>query len=190
MREALRYFNFVKKGTAHLDGEAKEKLASELMKLCRQHSVPFIVNDDIALAISIDADGVHVGQDDESVDEVRKKIGDKILGVSAHTMDEVAKAVKDGADYLGIGPVFPTDTKPDAKQPNGGILIRECRQAGIDIPIVGIGGITDENASFVIEAGSDGISLISAISMAESPENSSRLLRKAVDASLRKVLNS
>jgi thiamine-phosphate pyrophosphorylase len=117
--------------------------------------------------LELDADGVHIGQEDESVDMVRKKIGDKILGVSAHSIAEVDQAIKNGADYLGIGPIFPTSTKEDAKTAAGTKLIEELRSMGYSIPIVGIGGIKVENAQSVIQAGADGVSVITAISLAE-----------------------
>ncbi|WP_233569631.1 thiamine phosphate synthase [Falsibacillus albus] len=176
----ITLFQFREKGEGAKTGGEKEELARSLMQLCRNHGIPFIVNDDIDLAIAIDADGVHVGQDDEDVAAVRERIGDKILGVSAHTLKEVEEAIEDGADYLGIGPIFPTGTKPDAKKPQGDTLIRAVRKEKIDIPIVGIGGITAENASFVIQSGADGISLISAISQAASPKESSKQLLERI----------
>ncbi|WP_433748359.1 thiamine phosphate synthase [Falsibacillus pallidus] len=176
----ITLFQFREKGKGSLSGKAKEEFARDLMKLCRSHAIPFIVNDDVDLALAIDADGVHVGQDDEQADQVRNKIGDKILGVSAHSMDEVHKAIEYGADYLGVGPIFPTETKEDAKPPNGGVLIKEIRKAGISIPIVGIGGITAENAPTVLETGADGISLISAISHAKNPEKAALDLKRSL----------
>lgn len=89
--------------------------ARELRGLCRQYKVPFIVNDNVDIAIACKADGVHVGQEDLAAGEVRRRIGDEmILGVSVHTVEEARQAVRDGADYLGLGAVFPTSTKPDA----------------------------------------------------------------------------
>lgn len=87
------------------------RFAKELQTLCKEYSVPFIVNDDVELAIELDADGVHVGQDDEGITSVREKMGDKIIGVSAHTIEEARFAIENGADYLGVGPIFPTSTK-------------------------------------------------------------------------------
>ncbi|RDI48000.1 thiamine phosphate synthase [Falsibacillus pallidus] len=186
----ITMFQFREKGRGSLSDLAKEELARNLMKLCKIHSVPFIVNDDVDLALAIDANGVHVGQDDEKADQVRRKIGDKILGVSAHTMDEVRKAIEYGADYLGIGPIFPTESKEDAKPPNGGALIKEIRKAGISIPIVGIGGITAENAAAVMETGADGISLISAISHAKNPEKAALDLKLSLLSNNRRKSHS
>lgn len=82
-----------------------------MQALCKEYDVPFIVNDDVELAIELDADGVHVGQDDEGITSVREKMGDKIIGVSTHTIEEAHWAIENGADYLGVGPIFPTSTK-------------------------------------------------------------------------------
>ena len=92
------------------------RFAKELQTLCKEYSVPFIVNDDVELAIELDADGVHVGQDDEGITSVREKMGDKIIGVSAHTIKEARFAIENGADYLGVGPIFPTSTKKIRKR--------------------------------------------------------------------------
>ncbi|WP_376717942.1 thiamine phosphate synthase [Paenibacillus forsythiae] len=163
-------FQFREKGAGALTGEAKISLARELQGICRAHGVPFIVNDDIELAIELDADGVHVGQDDESARVLRERLGSrKIIGVSAHTPEEVRQAIEDGADYLGIGPVYPTSSKDDARPVQGTVLIHNLRTEGIAIPMVGIGGITAENASPVLAAGADGVSVISAIAGADDP---------------------
>lgn len=176
----ITLFQFREKGALALIGDKKVELAKELQQICIQHQIPFIVNDDIELAIALNADGVHIGQEDESVEEVRKKIGDKIIGVSVHSYEEAMDALAGGADYFGIGPVFPTKTKEDAKPSNGTRLIEELRERGLSIPIVGIGGITAENAATVIEAGADGVSVITAISHAESVTEGAKALRKNV----------
>lgn len=176
----ITIYQFREKGEGSLKETKKYELAKELQSLCRKHSVPFIVNDDIDLALELEADGVHIGQDDEPVEEVRKKIGNKILGVSAHSIEEVDHAIKNGADYLGVGPIFPTSTKEDAKAVQGTKLIEELRDKGYDIPIVGIGGIKIENAPLVIKAGADGVSVITAISLAENIEETTAQLRKKV----------
>ncbi|PRR98065.1 thiamine phosphate synthase [Bacillus sp. NMCN6] len=160
----ITMFQFREKGEGALQGEEKKQLARQLQMLCQEANVPFIVNDDVQLAIDLDADGVHVGQEDTNAEDVRQKIGDKILGVSTHNLDEVKQAMKDGADYVGMGPVYPTETKKDTRSIQGVSLITEVRRHGLHIPIVGIGGITYDNAAPVIQAGADGISIISAIS--------------------------
>jgi thiamine-phosphate pyrophosphorylase len=177
----ITLFQFREKGDGALVGNAKVELAKELQQLCRQHQIPFIINDDINLAIKLNADGVHIGQDDEPAEEVRKKIGhDKIIGVSVHSYEEAITALEGGADYFGIGPVFPTKTKEDAKPSNGTKLIEELRDREVSIPIVGIGGITADNAGSVIRAGADGVSVITAISHAHSVTEGANALRKSV----------
>ncbi|MEH7014827.1 thiamine phosphate synthase [Neobacillus niacini] len=176
----ITLFQFREKGTGALTDDKKVELAKELQKICREHQIPFIINDDIGLAIALNADGVHIGQEDEPIEEVRKKIGDKIIGVSVHSYDEAMTALEGGADYFGIGPVFPTKTKEDAKPSNGTKLIEELRDRGLSIPIVGIGGITAENAGSVIQAGADGVSVITAISHAPSVTVAAQALRKSV----------
>ncbi|MBV7504546.1 thiamine phosphate synthase [Bacillus sp. sid0103] len=177
----ITLFQFREKGEGALTGSKKYALAKELQTICRKHQVPFIVNDDIELAVAIDADGVHIGQDDETVKAVREKIGTtKILGVSVHSTEEAMAAVQAGADYFGIGPVFPTKTKADAKPSRGTTLIEKLRKDGCETPIVGIGGITIENARSVMNAGADGVSLITAISQADSPLEAARALRQNV----------
>lgn len=173
-------FQFREKGNGALTGEQKKDFAKKVQSICKKHGVPFIVNDDVNLAIELDADGVHIGQEDESADSVRKKIGNKILGVSAHNLEEVQAAIHAGADYVGIGPIFPTETKKDAREVQGTALLRLLRKKRIDIPAVGIGGINAKNAAQVVEAGADGVSVISAISMAASPLESTMLIKDAV----------
>jgi thiamine-phosphate pyrophosphorylase len=175
----ITLFQFREKGKGALTGVAKFQLAQQLQKICQKNGVPFIVNDDIDLAIALDADGVHIGQEDETAEIVRERIGKhKILGVSVHTIEEAQKAVRDGADYLGLGPIFPTQTKEDAKAVQGTNLIVALRNLGMDIPIVGIGGITPENAKSVISAGADGVSVITAITHAPSITDAAALLRR------------
>lgn len=175
----ITLFQYREKGAWALTGEEKWRLGKELQAICQKHHIPFIVNDDVDLAIELDADGVHIGQEDEPADLVRKKIGDKILGVSAHTIEEAQKAVVQGADYIGVGPIFSTNTKEDAKKPQGPKLIESMRKQGIDIPIVGIGGINIANADQVIASGADGISVISAICLADDVKESAAQLKKA-----------
>lgn len=165
----ITLFQFREKGSGALVGEQKYEFAKQLQAICQKRGIPFIVNDDVELALAIDADGVHIGQDDEDARVVREKIGDKILGVSAHNLAEAQAAAAAGADYIGVGPIYPTKSKADAKQAQGPGMIRLLRDNGIDIPIVGIGGITAENASEVMNAGADGVSVISAIASAPSP---------------------
>lgn len=173
-------FQFREKGTNALTGEKKRMLAAELQDVCRRQAIPFLVNDDIELAVKLEADGVHIGQEDAALSDVRKRLSGKIIGVSVHTMEEAIKAIDEGADYLGIGPVFPTATKADAQPVQGTKLIEEIRSAGLSIPIVGIGGIQAENAAQVVSSGADGVAVITAISQAASPKEAAAQLKKAI----------
>lgn len=112
------------------------------------------------------------------------KNGDKIIGVSTHTIEEARWAIENGADYLGVGPIFPTSTKKDTKAVQGTKGLAHFREQGITIPIVGIGGISIENTASVIEAGADGVSIISAISLAESAYESTKKLVEEVSKNL------
>lgn len=178
----ITMFQFREKGEKALQGEEKKQLARQIQALCQEANVPFIVNDDVQLAIDLDADGVHVGQEDTNAKDVRERIGNKILGVSTHNLDEVKQAMKDGADYVGMGPVYPTETKKDTRSVQGVSLITEVRRHGLQIPIVGIGGITYDNVAPVIQAGADGISIISAISQSADPKKAAEELKSLVVA--------
>ncbi|MFC4182129.1 thiamine phosphate synthase [Saccharococcus thermophilus] len=179
----ITLFQFREKGSGALVGEQKYELAKQLQHICREHGIPFIVNDDVELALALDADGVHIGQEDEDARIVRAKIGDKILGVSAHNLEEARAAMDAGADYIGVGPIYPTKSKEDAKKAQGPEIIRLLRRHGIAIPLVAIGGVTADNAGEVIAAGADGVSVISAIASASSPETAARQLVRAVQSS-------
>lgn len=159
----ITMFQFREKGLNCLHGKARYTLARSLQHVCRAHKIPFIVNDDVELALALNADGVHIGQEDDSVEDVRKKIGEKILGVSVHHVEEAKRAKNAGADYIGVGPMFHTSTKSDCRDVQGPSVIRSIRKAGIELPLVGIGGIHAGNASQVLRAGADGIAVISAI---------------------------
>jgi len=136
-------------------------LALEVKKLAEKYDVPLIINDRADIALAIDADGVHVGQEDLPAKVVRKMIGDdKILGVSVTNLEEAKKAVEDGADYLGVGAVFPTGTKEDASF-TGLELLREIREK-YSIPIVAIGGINEGNIE-KLNGLCDGAAIISGI---------------------------
>ncbi|GIO36462.1 thiamine-phosphate synthase [Paenibacillus antibioticophila] len=167
VREALAggatMVQYREKGDGSLTGEARIQLGLQLQELCREAGVPFIINDDVELALQLQADGVHIGQEDADAGWVRSGIGGGILGVSVHQLEEAERAVQQGADYLGIGPIYPTSSKPDAHAVHGLQILPGLRQAGIHLPLVGIGGITLERAGEVISAGADGIAVISAV---------------------------
>ncbi|WP_295589479.1 thiamine phosphate synthase [uncultured Methanobrevibacter sp.] len=150
-------------------------LALKVKEITTKYNVPLIINDRVDVALAIDAEGVHVGQSDMPCDVTRKLIGeDKILGVSAATIDEAKKAEKDGADYIGTGAVFPTVTKDDAPS----ITKQDLKDVvdSISIPVVAIGGITLENASQLKDTGIAGLSVVSAIMSAENPKKASQTL--------------
>ncbi len=160
--------------------------AWELRALCREAGVPFIVNDRLDVALAVDADGVHVGQDDMPAFLARKLIGpERILGVSVSTVKEALQAEQDGADYISASPVFSTPTKPDAPQPTGLEGLRAI-VATVRQPVVAIGGINASNAAQVIRAGAGGVAVVSAIVAAEDVESAARELRAVVEAAKKK----
>lgn len=145
-----------------LDGGAFLREAVEIRALCKEFGVPFVVNDDVDVALAADADGVHVGQDDMEAGDVRAKVGPgKIVGVSAQTVEQAVRAERRGADYLGVGAVFPTGSKADAVEVSRETLEAIC--AAVSIPVVAIGGITRENAATLAGTGICGVAVISAI---------------------------
>jgi len=159
------------------------ELGTELRALTRDAGVPLIVNDRIDLAAAVDADGVHLGDDDLPVSVARERLGpDAIVGRSVSTPSAAREAEAAGADYLGVGAVYGTDSKDTSpEQSNVGLdRIRAVREA-TDLPFVGIGGVTPENAAAVVEAGADGVAVISAITGADDPETATRDLAAAVD---------
>ncbi len=155
--------------------------ATELQEICRAHGIPFIVNDRVDVALAVDADGVHVGQDDMPAATARKLIGrDKILGVSAENVEQAQAAQADGADYIGASPIFSTPTKPDAPPPMGIQGLEQLAHA-VSIPVVAIGGINAANAASIIRAGASGIAVVSAIVSAEDVLAAARELRRIAD---------
>lgn len=134
----------------------------KLLDICHQHHIPLIINDNIDVMIEVQADGIHVGQNDMDARTVRDIIGPgKILGVSVRTVQQALKAQKDGADYLGVGSVFVTQTKGDAKKVDIQTLKDICQ--AVDIPVLAIGGISHENILELKESGIDGVAVVSAI---------------------------
>lgn len=145
-----------------------ERETAELKTLCEKYRVPFVVNDNVQIALDIDADGVHVGQSDIRGRDIRSIIGpDKILGISAGTVEEALEAEKAGADYIGVGAVFGTSTKKDARNLTLEKLKEIC--TAVQIPAVAIGGINKNNIKELEGSGVDGIAVISAIFGAEDP---------------------
>ena len=138
------------------------KEAKQISTLCKEHKVPFIVNDNVNIAIACKADGIHIGQEDMELTNVRKLVGeDMIIGVSAHTVEEAIKAQEGGADYIGIGAVFATSTKTDVDVLSFETLKSICE--AVDIPTVAIGGIKKDNICKLKGSGIDGVAVVSAI---------------------------
>lgn len=153
---------FVQLREKNLDREDFLAEAKEIQKLCREYGVPFVINDEVSIAKDIDADGVHVGQSDMEAMDVRKILGpDKILGVSAQTVEQAVIAEKHGADYLGVGAVFTTGSKDDADDVSHETLKAICE--AVSIPVIAIGGITKDNVIELAGSGICGVAVISAI---------------------------
>lgn len=164
------------------DDEAFLDMSRRIGLIARGASIPFIVNDRVDLALILDADGVHVGQEDTEPHRARAMIGpDRILGVTAGTVDEALRAVAAGADYLGVGDVFGTGTKKKETGPIGPEGLAEIVRA-VSVPVVAIGGVTAENAPLAIRAGASGVSVISAVLFQEDPRSAARELLAAVRA--------
>ena len=160
-----------------LEAEAFLQEAIALSALCRQQGVPFFINDNVEIAIKCHADGVHVGQEDMKAAQVRQLVGkDMVIGVSVHTVDEALDAVKNGADYLGVGAMFSTSTKSDADVLSMETLREIC--AAVDVPVVAIGGIGKDNIAQLAGTGVDGVALVNAIFACEDIEGECRLLRR------------
>ncbi len=154
--------SFVQLREKELGQEAFLQEAIEIQKLCRNYHVPFVINDNVEIARSIDADGVHVGQSDMEAGNVRALIGEnKILGVSAQTVEQAVLAEKRGADYLGVGAVFHTGSKADASEVSFETLKAICE--AVKIPVIAIGGISRDNVLSLGGSGICGIAVISAI---------------------------
>lgn len=160
-----------------LDEEEFLEEAMEMKRLCAGYQVPFIVNDNVEIAIKCKADGIHVGQKDMEAGNVRALVGEgMIIGVSAQTPEQAMAAEKAGADYLGVGAVFSTSTKPDAIDVSHETLKKICET--VSIPVVAIGGISKKNMQELSGSGADGAALVSAIFSAEDIEQECRELRR------------
>ena len=160
-----------------LDTEAVLEEAIAMKSLCQRYQIPLIINDRVDVAIRCQADGIHVGQDDMQADDVRKRIGSQmILGVSAQTLEQARTAEQNGADYLGVGAVFPTTTKTDAQAVSLDTLRQIC--AAVSIPVCAIGGISAANLPRLAGTGIDGVAVVSAIFASPDIEASCRTLAR------------
>ena len=161
------------------------EIAEALRESTARHGALLLVNDRVDIAVAVGADGVHVGQDDHPVAVARRMLGpDALIGLSITDATQLAAADVADADYLGVGAVFPTDTKPDAAM-TGLELLAAARAAAPELPIVAIGGIKADNAAEAICAGADSVAVITAITLAADPEDATRALVAAAEAARR-----
>ena len=168
---------FVQLREKKLDEENFLDEALDIQNLCRKYDIPFVVNDNVKIAKMINADGVHVGQSDMGAENVRGILGDdKIIGVSVQTVEQAVLAEKQGADYLGVGAVFPTGSKVDAEDVSFETLKAICES--VNIPVVAIGGISAGNVLKLKGSGISGIAVISAIFAAEDIESATKNLKQ------------
>ena len=174
LKGGITLFQFREKGKGALEGKEKLELAIKLKNLCKKYNVPFIVNDDIELALEIDADGVHVGQNDLGVDEIRKLIPNKIIGLSIGNEEELKQSKVEYVDYVGVGPVYVTQSKDDAGGAIGYEGLELMRRFLPQMPLVAIGGIQTQHIKDVMKTNVDGVSIISAISYSNNIENTVR----------------
>lgn len=170
---------FVQLREKELDEETFLEEAKKIKKLCGKYHVPFVINDNVDIALAVDADGVHVGQSDMEAGKVREKLGpDKIIGVSCKTVEQALLAKKHGADYLGVGAMYPTGTKKDATAVTPAALSEICH--AVDIPVVAIGGISKDRLEPLRGTGVYGVAVVSAIFAAEDIEKAAKELKEAV----------
>ena len=159
-------------------------MARRMMGLCHKEKAIFIVNDRVDVAIAVDADGVHLGQEDFPIPLARRLLGkDKIIGGSAATLEEAERCSLEGADYVGFGPVYPTASKADAGPVSGVHVLRTVVER-THLPVIAIGGITAERIPEVMQAGAHGIAVISAVCCEKEPEAATRSLRGVLKKSI------
>jgi thiamine-phosphate pyrophosphorylase len=155
--------------------------ARQLKALLQPAGIPLIIHDRIDVALAVEADGIHLGQQDMAIADARLLAGPGMLiGISAESLEDAIRAERQGADYIGISPVFATMTKADAAPPLGLEGVRRIREA-VMLPLVGIGGITEDNAGAVVAAGADGVAVVSAIIASRCPLAAATVLRGQVD---------
>ena len=181
-RGGVTCFQFREKGDGTLEGQQKLELAQQLQHICAKYHVLYIINDDVELAVAVNADGVHVGQDDMRLEDVRNIVGHKVVGISIHSIEELRKTDVLYADCVGVGPMYTTSSKPDAQEPCGPERTAELQSEGLTLPCVGIGGITLDNAMTVLRAGACGVAVISAIAHAENPYEAARQFKELVSS--------
>lgn len=180
VEEALKGgVTFVQLREKDLDEERFLEEAREIKELCGRYQVPFVINDNVDIAQAVDADGVHVGQSDMEAGDVRARLGqDKIIGVSAQTVEQALLAESRGADYLGVGAVFATGSKADASEVDHETVKAICQ--AVHIPVIAIGGITGENVGALTGTGVCGVAVISAIFASPDRRKAAEELKAAV----------
>ncbi|MBR3532922.1 MAG: thiamine phosphate synthase [Clostridiales bacterium] len=189
LREAVKQsldggVTFVQLREKDLDYQSFLSEAKDIKELCREYNVPFVINDNVDIAAEVDADGVHVGQSDMEAGKVRERLGpDKIIGVSAQTVEQAVTAEKHGADYLGVGAVFPTGSKDDAEDVSYETLKAICE--AVSIPVIAIGGITADNVHKLKGSGICGVAVISAIYAQEDIKEAASLLKAETEKTVR-----
>lgn len=169
LRGGARIIQYRDKST---DNHKRLQQATALKALCDKYQATFIINDDVELALRVNADGVHIGKQDEALASTRKKLGNKIIGVSCYNQFDLAVAAeKNGADYIAFGSFFASSTKPDAARADTTLLARAKQE--LNIPICAIGGITIENAASLVRAGADMVAVITNVLESENIESRS-----------------
>lgn len=176
IKGGITAFQYREKGKGSLAKNEKIELGLKLRQLCHENNIPFFINDDIDLIETLDVDGIHVGQDDISVYAIRKRYPNIFIGLSISNKSELKNSPIDLVDYVGAGPVYSTMTKDDAKEAVGLNWIKTLKQQHPTIPIVAIGGINEKNAPDVLQAGADGIAVISAITKAKDIQKTVEML--------------
>ena len=178
----MTYVQMREKGDPMTEDELLTE-ALALKALCKEYGVPFVIDDDVELAVKCGADGVHVGQSDMACVEARKALGSaKVVGVSAQTVEQAVQAEKDGADYLGVGAVFPTGSKDDADDVSHDTVKAICE--AVSIPVIAIGGISKDNVGQLAGIGLDGIAVISAIYASDDLKSATEDLKAKTVAAL------
>ncbi|ELK46334.1 UNVERIFIED_CONTAM: thiamine phosphate synthase [Halobacillus marinus] len=159
-------FQFREKGDGSMEWEDKVELGRALKRVCDANNVLFVVNDDIRLFEVLEAEAIHVGQEDAQVESIRAAYPDAVIGLSLSDRNHLEQSPLHLVDYVGAGPIFPTSTKRDANPVTGPEFIRDIRMTHPELPVVGIGGIDEHNAHLVMEAGAAGVAVVSAVTKA------------------------
>lgn len=175
---------FIQLREKELETEAFLEEAREIKALCKKYQVPFVINDSVEIALAVDADGVHVGHSDMEAGDVRRRLGeDKIIGVSAQTVEQALLAQEHGADYLGVGAVFPTGSKSDAIEVDMETVKAIC--GAVNIPVIAIGGIGAGNVMELAGSGICGIAVISALFAQQDIKEAARELKELTEKMLK-----